>query len=98
MSSFWKSIYILSTKPNVLNFKCANLYYACPLARVYRLRYAPLDKILFYDFNFHREPLVISFTSFTYVRGPIVKHTQTIGLQLADELSECVWSFCGIGA
>ena len=28
----------------------------------------------------------------------MVKHTQTIRRQLADELFECVWPFCGIGA
>ena len=27
-----------------------------------------------------------------------VKHTETIRRQFADELFECVWSFCGIGA
>ena len=26
------------------------------------------------------------------------KHTQTIRLQIADELLECVWPFCEIGA
>ena len=28
----------------------------------------------------------------------MVKHTQTISRQIADELFECVWPFCGIGA
>ena len=28
----------------------------------------------------------------------MVEHTQTIRQQVADELFECVWSFCGIGA
>ena len=28
----------------------------------------------------------------------MVKHTQTIRRQIADELFECVWSFCEIGA
>ena len=28
----------------------------------------------------------------------MVKHTQTIRRQIADELFECVWLFCGIGA
>ena len=28
----------------------------------------------------------------------MAKHTQTIRRQFADELFECVWSFCGIGA
>ena len=28
----------------------------------------------------------------------MVKHTQTIRRQIADELFECVWPFCGIGA
>ena len=27
----------------------------------------------------------------------MVKHTQTIRLQIADELFECVWPFFGIG-
>ena len=27
----------------------------------------------------------------------MVKHTQTISRQIADELFECVWPFCGIG-
>ena len=26
----------------------------------------------------------------------MVKHTQTIGRQIADELFECVWPFCGL--
>ena len=28
----------------------------------------------------------------------MVKHTQTIRRQIADELFECVWPFCGIGS
>ena len=28
----------------------------------------------------------------------MVKHTQTIRRQIADELFECVWLFCGIGS
>ena len=28
----------------------------------------------------------------------MVKHTQTIRRQFADELFECVWPFCGTGA
>ena len=28
----------------------------------------------------------------------VAKHTQTIRRQFADELFECVWPFCGIGA
>ena len=28
----------------------------------------------------------------------MVKHTQTIRGQFANELIECVWPFCGIGA
>ena len=28
----------------------------------------------------------------------MVKHTQTIRPQIADELFECVWRFCGVGA
>ena len=27
----------------------------------------------------------------------MVKHTQTIRRQIANELFECVWQFCGIG-
>ena len=28
----------------------------------------------------------------------MVEHTQTICQQITDELFECVWPFCGIGA
>ena len=28
----------------------------------------------------------------------MVKHAQTIRRQIADELFECVWTFCGIAA
>ena len=28
----------------------------------------------------------------------MVKYTQAIRRQIADELFECVWPFCGIGA
>ena len=28
----------------------------------------------------------------------MVKHTQTIRRETPDELFECVWPFCGIGA
>ena len=28
----------------------------------------------------------------------MTKHTQTIRRQIADELLECDWPFCGIGA
>ena len=28
----------------------------------------------------------------------MVKHTQTIRQQFAEELFECVWPFCGVGA
>ena len=28
----------------------------------------------------------------------MVKHTKTIRRHIADELFECVWPFCGIGA
>ena len=28
----------------------------------------------------------------------MAKHTQTIRRQFADDLFECVWPFCGIGA
>ena len=28
----------------------------------------------------------------------MVKHIQTIRWQIAEELFECVWSFCGVGA
>ena len=36
-------------------------------------------------------PLSANFTK-------MVKHTQTIRRQIADELFECVWLFCGIGS
>ena len=28
----------------------------------------------------------------------MAKHTQTIRRQIGDELFECIWPFCGIGA
>ena len=28
----------------------------------------------------------------------MVKHTQTIRQQFGEELFECVWPFCGVGA
>ena len=28
----------------------------------------------------------------------MVKHTQTSRREIADELFECIWAFCGIGA
>ena len=28
----------------------------------------------------------------------MIKHTQTIRRQIADEMFECVWSFCEVGA
>ena len=28
----------------------------------------------------------------------MVKHTETNRLRIADELFECVWPFCGVGA
>ena len=28
----------------------------------------------------------------------MAKHTQPIRQQIAEELFECVWSFCGVGA
>ena len=31
-------------------------------------------------------------------QNKMVKHTQTIRRQFADELFECVWPFCDIGA
>ena len=30
--------------------------------------------------------------------GKMVKHIQTIRRQFADELFECFWPFCGVGA
>ena len=36
--------------------------------------------------------------SFTPQSHRMVKHTQTIRLQIADELFKCVWTFCEIGA
>ena len=32
------------------------------------------------------------------IKHAIVKHTQTIRQEFADELFECVWPFCEIGA
>ena len=44
-------------------------------------------------------------TTRIYVVNPLsaklrkmAKHAQTIRRQFADELFECVWPFCGIGA
>ena len=34
----------------------------------------------------------------TFWYHKMVKHTQTICRQITDELLECVWSFCGVGA
>ena len=45
--------------------------------------------------------MVLSFLqskSFKRQFHKMVKHTQTIRLQFLDELFECVWPFCGIGA
>ena len=36
--------------------------------------------------------------STTTILAKMVKHTQTIRRQLTDELFECVWTFCEIGA
>ena len=33
-----------------------------------------------------------------YQPHKMVKHTQTIRRQIANELFECVWLFCGVGA
>ena len=45
-------------------------------------------------------PFDIILTSFMLVlqSHKMVKHTQTIHRQIADELLECVWPFCGVGA
>ena len=42
----------------------------------------------------------ISLLTLTFQRQShkMVKHTQTIRRQFADELFECVWLFCEIGA
>ena len=40
----------------------------------------------------------IIFKAFTAQSHKMVKHTQTIRRQIADELFECVWLFCEIGA
>ena len=43
-------------------------------------------------------------SNFTEIFNPIIanpskwSNTQTIRRQIADELFECVWRFCGIGA
>ena len=36
--------------------------------------------------------------NFKYQPHKMVKHTRKIRLQITDELFECVWSFCGVGA
>ena len=35
---------------------------------------------------------------FNHIRTNPSKHTQNIGRQSAEELFECVWSFCMVGA
>ena len=35
---------------------------------------------------------------FNHIRTNPSKHTQNIGRQFAEELFECVWSFCMVGA
>ena len=40
----------------------------------------------------------IDFYPFKHQSHKMVKHTQTIRRQFADELFECVWPFCDIGA
>ena len=38
------------------------------------------------------------FNSFKRQFHKMVKHAQIIRQQIADEMFECVWQFCGIGA
>ena len=44
------------------------------------------------------EDTPIALLSFKRQINKMAKHTQTISRQIADELFECVWPFCGIGA
>ena len=41
---------------------------------------------------------VLNFWTFKCQPHKMVKHTQTIRQQIADELFECVWPFCGVCA
>ena len=43
------------------------------------------------------EILLRSFNPLSANSHKMVKHTQTIRRQIAGELFECVWLFCGIG-
>ena len=40
----------------------------------------------------------ITFSPFKRQTYKMVKHTQTIGREIANELFECVWPFLGVGA
>ena len=39
----------------------------------------------------------LHFASYRINPTNMVKHTQTIKLQITDKLFKCVWPFCGVG-
>ena len=61
-------------------------------------------KVILQSFHLHLSRIVCFVTcllTFQLFKGQLhkmVKYTQTIRRQIADELFECVWPFCGIGA
>ena len=72
-------------------------------------RYGFAPKMVYYilfSFSAHLLLIIRKFLNFyglytkliTSQPHKMVKHTQTISGQTADELFECVWSCCGVGA
>ena len=49
-------------------------------------------------YNHHYYIFCLFYYPFKRQFHKMAKHTQTIRRQIADELFECVWPFCGIGA
>ena len=61
-----------------------------------------IQSVSFYDFPKILYWIKLKFTlqsNISFKRQPykIVKHTQTIRRQIADELLECAWTFSGVG-
>ena len=52
-----------------------------------------LEKYLSFEDLLYRE-----YYPFKHQYQEMVKHTETIRPEIADESFECVWPFCGIGA
>ena len=52
------------------------------------------------ELSFSRNSLNVEYLPLTLEHQPhkMIKHTQTIRRQFADELFECIWSFCDVGA